>query len=239
MPSKLRDLPITAEELEALVDLNLITTLAIDGYRAFILKDIKYLLSALLTEFFIFGLSLIFVLPVSLVILRSSGNLPEDAASMTYLLATLIGISCLGTVIVNIYLWKQFNQIKPLVKLLEKLEQYNGVIKALSLIEKLGSANPSSNQFNHCDNFAELIKALGATKASILSALQVENLLRKHQGLLEKRYELFSSLEDNLTTLMTFDLNNQTSDYRQLMNEALEIGISVQKEVRNLRNQSP
>ena len=62
MQSDLGALQITAQEIEVLVDLSPSNILAIDAYRAFILKRPKQILSVLLTELSIASDCLNFIL---------------------------------------------------------------------------------------------------------------------------------------------------------------------------------
>ncbi|MGD1713832.1 hypothetical protein [Dapis sp. BLCC M172] len=63
----------------------------------------------------------------------------------------------------------------------------------------------------------------------MICAIQTERILRENQDFIMRRYELFASMENNLSALMNFDVKNQATEYGKLLNEALEIGMSVQK----------
>jgi len=236
MQSDLKDLQINTENLDDLVDLNFSSTLAVDLCRALLFKNYQQGLSVLMTEFFVFLVVLIFVMPVSLIALRSLGNLPEDSAGVTQLLVTILVITLLGISIWNLYLCKQAKQSRALAQLMEEVDKYNGIIKTLSLIDQLESVENSYTQSPGTNNREEVIEALKVTKSSLISGLQVEKIIRKHQGFIDRRYQLLSDLENNLTTLMTFDQINQTSEYGRLLNESLQIGMTVHKEVRKLQN---
>lgn len=236
MSSDLGELPITTEELELLVDLDSTTELAIGVYRGFMLKNPTQIGSVLLTELFTFILIVVFVMPTSLVILRNSGNLPESPARLTQLLAILIGISLLGLGVWNFYLWKQVQNIKPLAKLMEEIDKYNRVIQALELLDQLESVSPSDSQLSNLSNRQEVLEVMRVTKEGLINALRVENIVRKNEEFLARRYELFTALESNLTALMSFEPSNTLNDYGELLNEALKIGMTVHKEVRTLRN---
>ncbi len=235
MQSDLEDLQITTENLDDLVDLDFSSTLAVDCCRAFLFKNYQQGLSVLMTEFFVLLVVLIFLMPVSLIVLRSLGDLPEDSAGITQLLASLFSIALLSISVWNLYLCKQAKQSKSLAQLIEEVDKYNGVVKTLGLIDKLESLG-NSDKLSGTNNRTEVIEALKVTKSSLISALQVEKIIRKHQGFIDRRYQLLSDLENNLTTLMTFDRINQTSEYGRLLNESLQIGMTVHKEVRKLQN---
>lgn len=237
MQADLENLQLTKEELETLVDLDTSTALAIDAYRGFILKNSKQMLSVLLTEAFIFILVLIFVMPVSLLILRNARALPENPEDITRLLTIISAIALLGVLIWNVYLWQQVKQVKSLARLIDKVDKYNRVIQAIALIDELESASRSPSPCHSLSTRKEVIQALSITKETLSSALQAEKLMRKHRKFLSSHHELFANLENNFTTLMTFDLSHQVNEYSHLVNESLQIGLSVHKELQKLNNQ--
>ncbi|NEO18305.1 MAG: hypothetical protein F6J98_39120 [Moorea sp. SIO4G2] len=235
MSSNLGNLEITSEDIRNLVDLNFAKLVAIDFCRGFIFKKPKNMLSILLTEIFILGLSLILFLPPILIFMKNSGNLPEDQAGITGLFTILVGLFVSGIVIGNVYLYKQGKRIKSLVRLMDQVDNYNGVIKAIDLAERIEAIEGSITEFKHSESRRKVIKSLAITKKSLVNALQVENLIRSHNNLIEGRQALLSNLDDNLATLMAFDLSEETGEYGRLLNQSLQIGMSVHKEVINLR----
>ncbi|MEP0752932.1 hypothetical protein NDA03_11990 [Trichocoleus sp. Lan] len=224
---------MTKEDLETLVDLDPSTALAIDAYRGFILKNPKQMLSVLLTELFILMLVLIFVMTGSLILLRNAGSLPGNTDGVTRLLIIISSISLLGVLIWNAYFWQQVKQVKSLARLIDKVDKYNRVIQAIALIDELESASRSPSRCNSLSTRREVIQALRITKETLSGALQAEMLMKKHRKFLSNHYELFANLEENLTSLMSFSLNDRVDEYSCLLNESLQIGISVHKELKN------
>ena len=238
MQSDLGALQITAQEIEDFVDLSPSNTLVLDAYRAFILKRPKQILSVLLTELFALGLLLTFVMPVSFIALRNLGKLPEDTAGIIWIFTVILGLSVLSILLGNVYLWKQCQKVKSLARLMDEVDKYNGVIQAITLVDELELVGNSTTQLNHLSNRQEVVEALKVTKESLISALRVERILRRHKSFIGSRYELLANLENNLNTLMSFEVSNQASEYGRLLNESLQIGMSVHKEVRKLQNHS-
>jgi hypothetical protein len=236
MQADLENLLLTTEELENLVDLDTSTALAIDAYRGFILKNPKQMLSVLLTEVFVFILVLIFVMPVSLIVLRNVGALPGNTDGVTKLLTLILSISLLGVLIWNVCFWQQVKQVKSLARLMDKVDKYNHVIQAIALIDELESASRSPSRCNSLSTRKEVIQALSITKETLSSALQAEKLMRKHRKFLSSHHELFANLENNFTNLISFDLSHQVNEYTHLVNESLQIGLSVHKELKKLNN---
>jgi hypothetical protein len=80
----------------------------------------------------------------------------------------------------------------------------------------------------------EVLRALTATRESLINALLTEKILRKHQRLMTRRQELFTNIETNLATLQTLQVDSQANEYGQLLNEALQIGLSIRSELEQI-----
>jgi len=234
MLSDINNLQITNEDVESLVNLDISTTTAVDFYRAVIFRNSRQVWSVLLTEVFVFILILVFVMPVSLMVLRNSGNLPEHQAGILALLAIIVVITILGLIVWNFYVWKQAKKSSSLAKLMEELDKYNRVLQEIDLLTKLESVRNSKTNFGQLEVQDELFKALKVTRESLISALQVEKIIRQHQKLIGNSHQLLVSLENNLAALMTFNTSNQSSEYGHLLDETLKIGLSTYKEVSKL-----
>lgn len=235
MPSDLEALLITGEEIDELVNFSPGNTLAIDIYRAFILRKPNSFLSVLLTELFALILLLIFVAPVSLLVLRNSGNLPEDMPDILQLFTIILGLCLLGVSLWNVYLWQQAKQMKSSARLLDEVDKYNGVIQALTLIDELELVGNSMTQLNRLNSRKEVVEALKVTKESLIGALRVERIIRNHERFFGSRYELLANLENNLNILMSFEMSDRASEYGRLLNESLQIGMSVHKEMKRIK----
>ena len=230
MSNAIANLPIKPEEIDEYVDLDFVTTLAIDIYRVFVLKNYRIIPSVLLTEFFLFILMAIFSLPLSMVVLRTSNISNQDIVNQMITQITL-GFSLLGILLGNIFFSLKAKQNHFLATLMEKVEKYNSTIAAITLLGELNKLEEKES------NFSETIEVLKTTKEGLIDAFKVATALRKYHGVLTRNSELFLNLENNLTILMTFDVSHQTNEYKSLLNEALEIALSVHKEVKKIKNQ--
>jgi len=115
---------------------------------------------------------------------------------------------------------------------MEEVKKYNDTVKAVEILDQFSKTESLEDKLV---NRAEVIQALQITRNSLVSAFQTERIIREHQDFIDRRYELFAHLENNLTTLMTFNVNNQANEYGQLLNEALQIGMSVHREIEKLK----
>jgi hypothetical protein len=233
MQADLENLRITQKELETLTGLEISDTFMGRAYRPSLFRQPKRLLSFLMTEVFTLGLILIFCLPISLIIARNVGGLTADASSTLCFLQITLGISIAIAIAWNLFLWQKSNRMKTLAHLLDEIDKHNEIIEAVHIIDELGSIKNSTITLIDRE---DALKALSATRESLICALMTEKILRKHQRFIARRHELFSSIETNLAALQALQINHQANEYGQLLNEALQIGMSVYQEIDQLNN---
>jgi hypothetical protein len=135
--------------------------------------------------------------------------------------------------LINIYLWKKSRKLTNFFGFLEEVEKYNEVIQSIDAIDRIEAAGNTGVQVR---DRTEVLAALQVTRESLIGSLRTERILREHRGLLERRYELFASIESNLATLRGLEISDEVSEYGRLLNQALQIGLSVDREVRRLKN---
>nr|WP_228056167.1 hypothetical protein [Microcoleus sp. LEGE 07076] len=206
---------------------------AADFYRFAARPDGKKLFALLLHELLIFCVTLVVSLPVALLLNKHEVGSFSDAEIFVRVLQITLGVSLAITAVWNVYQWMKTKPLLMLASLLDEVEKYNEVIKALDIIDRLTAAgNLQANLINRQD----AIEALKITRESLVCALKTERILRENQEFIGRRYELFANIESNLAALMAIDVSDRATEYGRLLNDALEIGMSVQKEVRKLQN---
>ena len=230
----LDELIIPEKELEDLSGIALSDGFTADFYRPAALRDTKKLFSLLLNELLIFCVTLVVSLPVALLANQHQVGSFSDAEIFVRVLQITFGLSVAITVAWNVYKWVKAKPLQTLAGLLDEVEKYHEVIKALDIIDRLTAAgNLQANLINRGD----AIEALKITRESLVCALKTERILRENHKFIGRRYELFANIESNLAALMALDVSDRATEYGQLLNEALEIGMSVHKEVRKLQNE--
>lgn len=231
MNVELNNLEISDQEIEDIIELNIIGEIELNIYRGLILKNKKALFNTLVSQLFILVLSLIIILPLGLMFIRNYvGETGDDVTQFMIIFA----LACICLVLVNIYLFNQTIQIKSLAKLMESIDQYNQMIQTIKMFTLLPTINQS--EVIIIEQKAQVMEALQVTKVSLINALKVEAIFRKHRNCLSKRDELLANLEHNFSHLMSFEQNQQANEYGQLLNETLQIGMNIHREVRNLQN---
>ncbi len=115
--------------------------------------------------------------------------------------------------------------------LLIDVDRYNAVIKAIDINDQIEAAG---NLGVTIKERSKVIEALQLTKADLIRALKTERILRENRKFIISNSELFMN---NLATLTAMQVPEQASEHGKLLNEALQIALDVQHEMRRLQNQ--
>ncbi len=233
--ANLESLRIDREEIDNLIDLDLVSILAIDLYRALVFRDYRNIFSLGLTIIAIFILSLVAIFFVSSILPNKSANLVNNTSGFINLLFVAIAVTILLISIGIFCLWKRSVKLRSLTVLLDKLDIYNRLIEKLIVIDNILSLQTSNFTKKYTNNRDSIVEALNITKQSLLKALSIEKLIRQHQNLTSNRYELLTELEHNLVALMSFEPETQIDEYENILNEVLQLGLGVHQEIRKLR----
>lgn len=235
MQSDLKPLTITAKELEQLTEFE-VNDLFIGGmiggaYRPGSFKTSKRLLSFCLMQLFVLMLTFIFTLPFGLAAIRNNADVVNDLPTVTRFFQVTVGITIGVVVSWNVAMSFKGKTIKALATLLDEVDKYNDVVQAVDIVDRLEAIGNTQAHMRHRH---QAIEALAIARNSLVCGLMTEKILRQHRTLLSRRADLLTNIEVNLATLRTLETNNQANEYVELLNEALQIGISVYKEVQQL-----
>lgn len=239
MDSELNVLAITAKELERLTGLEVnslfIGNIIGGGFRPGIFKTFKRLLSFGLMQVFVLILTMVLTLPVGLLIIRNDANSISDLPAISRFLQVTLSLTASLVLGWNLAMMWRSKVFLPLARLLDEVDQYNEVVKAITVIDRLDSI---SNLQAHAMDRQQAIEALTIARSSLICGLMTEKILRQNRSLLARRTDLLSNIETNLMSLRALEVNNQASEYVAWLNEALKIGTSVQREVQKLSRSS-
>ena len=239
MKSDLKQLKILEGEIENLIGLE-VNEVFIGGvfggvYKPSLFQNYKKIAYFCLTEISIFMLTFIFTLPIGLFAIRNYSNSINDLYKSLQFFQLTLGISLLIIISWNIYMWLKIKQFRSLLHLLDEVDKYNEVVEAVNILDKLEAVGNLQVKSLNRD---KILEALNVTRDSLVCGLMTEKILRDNRGLLARNYDLFNNIENNLTTLRTLEVNNQANEYGQLLNNALQIGMSVRKEMQKLSHPS-
>jgi hypothetical protein len=123
------------------------------------------------------------------------------------------------------------HKYRNLVRLFEDVVRFNSVIKAIHINDQIEAVGNSSVRLK---NREKVIQALRLTREDIIRALKTERILRENEKFIKLNSELF---DNNLMALTALQVSDQASEHGRLLNEALQIVVDVQEEMRKLQNQ--
>ncbi|YAF98038.1 MAG: hypothetical protein AB3A66_10485 [Nodularia sp. CChRGM 3473] len=123
------------------------------------------------------------------------------------------------------------NMTNSLEILLNDVDRYNAVIKAIHINDQIEEAG---NPEVIIKERKKVIAALKLTKTDLIRALKTERILRENKSFIIQNTELFVN---NLATLTAMQVTEQATEHGRLLNEALEIALDVQLEMKRLQTQ--
>jgi len=232
MKTDLAELHIGQSELEHLAGLE-INELFIGGLlggtvRSSTFRHPQRFLSLGLTELAMTILVLIVTLPIGLITIRGTTGIIQDPATIAHFLQITVGIAIVIVVGWNGSWLLKSRQMAVLAALLDDADRYNEVIQAVDVLDSLEAVG---NTHISLDSREQVLHGLRLARESLVCGVMTDRILRENRGLLARRYDLLASIESNLGSLRTLDVTDQASDYGHLLNQALQIGISVYQEI--------
>jgi hypothetical protein len=151
----------------------------------------------------------------------------------------LIMLCCWGGCVTQIFLyllWRRKlkilnqNMTNSLEILLSDVDRYNAVIKAIDINDQIEAAGNPGVVIRERE---KVIAALKLTRNDLIRALKTERILRENQHFILRNTELFTN---NLATLTAMQVTDQATEHGRLLNEALQIALDVQLEMKRLQN---
>ncbi|MBL1203356.1 MAG: hypothetical protein FWK04_30890 [Nostoc sp. GBBB01] len=134
-------------------------------------------------------------------------------------------------------LWKSRSKLikksmnNSLKILLNDVKRYNSIIKAIDINDQIEEAGNPEVVIQERES---VIEALKLTKADLVRALKTERILRENKNFILSNTELFAN---NLATLAAMQVHEQATEHGRLLNEALQIALDVQHEMKKLQSQ--
>ncbi|MBL1174640.1 hypothetical protein [Pantanalinema sp. GBBB05] len=170
--------------------------------------------------------------------IRMSMTNEADLRSITAGSSFLVGLMSGITVFIGITLIlnyqrrsdrKQRRELETLRKLLLEIYKYNDVVRMIDVKDQLEAVGHSINSFNDRD---KVVQALQLAKSDFTRALKTERILRENQDLIAQHPVAFQS---NLTAIQALQVNDQGSEWGQVLSQALLVAVEVQEEMRRLQ----
>jgi hypothetical protein len=126
--------------------------------------------------------------------------------------------------------WRLYQSYKyrSLGKLMAEVVSYNNIIQAIDLNDQIEEAG---NPHVKLEEREKVLAALRLTREDLIRALKTERILRENAKFMRTNPQLFAS---NLTALTALQVSDRATEHGRLLNEALQIAIDVQQQVKNL-----
>ncbi|WP_341524834.1 hypothetical protein WKK05_19650 [Nostoc sp. UHCC 0302] len=194
-----------------------------DVFRPSILKDSKKRLGFLINEMLV----TLALTPIIVGFIYAFIILPTIGSSIRLGILLLILVPI--PVIVGRSLWRQLTCPQALTILLDEVDKYHDLIKAIDINDQLAASGNSHSSINDRD---KVIAALQLIREDLVRALKTERILRDNEKLLANNQELFVN---NLASLQALQVSSQAGEYAQLLNQSLQIAFDVQAEIRKLQ----
>ncbi|MBE9065496.1 hypothetical protein IQ260_02385 [Leptolyngbya cf. ectocarpi LEGE 11479] len=219
----LDNLRITNHDLDELTGLDISELSMGWGTRLSVFRQPGLRWAWLINQGLVLAVALVLWLPVCLVLGR---NLAAQAVGVF----VGVGGAIATTVAHGIYGIHKGTQLKVLSHLLDEVDRFKEMMKAVEILDELRQADRSKRL--SLDNPDEVKEALHLTRESLVCGLMSDKIMRKHQRFIARRHELFTSIETNLYSLQALQASDLAGDYGQLLNEALQVGTRVHQELR-------
>ena len=124
------------------------------------------------------------------------------------------------------------HQTNSLRILLNDVERYNSVIKAIDINDQIEDAGNLGVSIQERE---KVLAALELTRNDLIRALKTERILRENKSFIITNSDLFGN---NLAALASMQITEEATEHGKLLNEALQISLDVQQEMKKLQNKS-
>ena len=179
------------------------------------------------TELAVIALVHMFTVPLGLAVIRQASDLNQPRVKVLFLGVTL-GITLITMIGWHGYRWHRARLLRPLLHLLHELDRFHQVLTAVDALDRLAAI--SHSPLGVTDR-AAVLDALQLTRDNLVAGLITEKILRSRGGGQVHQADLRSHIEQNLAVLSAMEIQDQAQEYNRLINEALEIGIIVQRTI--------
>jgi hypothetical protein len=155
---------------------------------------------------------------------------PAERTTRLLLVNGILTLSILGGI--NWWIVERGKRLQKLLKLVEKIERYNQIVRSIETLVRVTSlTTPTVDE----DRITIVLDILAQTRHNLLAALEIDFHLR-HQDRSRILTTAFidsapSEIAHNLLVLQQLAQQPQLAEYATLLNQAWEIGLSIDREL--------
>jgi hypothetical protein len=155
---------------------------------------------------------------------------PTDRATRLLLVDGILTLGIVGGI--NWWICNRGKRLQKLLNLVEKIERYNQIVRSIETLVRVTSLT-TPNVDN--DRVKIVMDILAQTRHNLLAALEIDFYLR-HQDRSTTLTTAFiesapSEIAHNLLALQQLAQQPQLAEYATLLNQAWEIGLSIDREL--------
>lgn len=127
--------------------------------------------------------------------------------------------------------WHWLQTIAPTLRnLIDDVSQFNAMVRAIYINDQLEEAGNSSVAIRDRDR---VLEALWLTREDLTRALKTERILRDNKDFIATNPVFF---DNNISALTSLQVSDKASEHGRILNEALQIAISTQEEMKRLQD---
>jgi len=155
-----------------------------------------------------------------------------SSVNISHILALFFLVSPFLLPLFILLIWlrvKKYSSRPPLKGLLSDVKRFNSLIQSIHINDQLEEAGNLSVKLK---DRKKIIEALKLTREDLCRALKTERILRENKKFISRNPALF---ENNLIALTTLQVDDQASEQGRLLDEALQIALSTQEELRRFQ----
>ncbi len=153
------------------------------------------------------------------------------ANQMPWLLLGSMAIASLLVALAARFFWLKNNTRKAeyLLGILADVEKYNDLIDVIHLNDQLEDVGNTEMEII---NRPQVITVLRHTRENLVRALKTERIFRENQQVINRNPDLFAH---NLASVEAMQMSDRATERGRLLNEALQIALNAQAEMRKLK----
>jgi hypothetical protein len=162
--------------------------------------------------------------------IRTPTMTPTERISQLLLVDGILTLSILGGI--NLWIRDRGKRLQKLLRLVEKIERYNQIVRSIETLVRVTSlTTPNIDE----DRITIVLDILTQTRHNLLAALEIDFYLRNqdHSTILTTAFieSAPSEIAHNLIALQQLAQQPQLAEYATLLNQAWEIGLSIDREL--------
>lgn len=128
--------------------------------------------------------------------------------------------------------YQSYMELEGIRHLHSDVQKYNKVIRGIGINDELISVG---TVLSSPKDRKKVVKALKLVRQDLVRALQTERILRENKDFIALNPSMF---DNNLSTVESLRIGNEAVEWSKLFNQAIEVAVEVNREMRKLQNKS-